>query len=107
MSKSRFLAIAVPLAAATLVAAAPALAQLDLPRPSPKATVSQTVGLTDVTVTYCRPGVKGRVIWGGLVPYNQDYLYIFKILLNVVYLSLYYCFRSNFNKGLWPVTGYF
>jgi hypothetical protein len=45
--------------------------QLDLPRPSPKATVSQTVGLTDVTITYCRPGVKGRVIWGGLVPYDQ------------------------------------
>jgi hypothetical protein len=71
MSKSRLLAIAVPLAAATLVAAAPALAQLDLPRPSPNATVSQTVGLTDVTITYCRPGVKGRVIWGGLVPYDQ------------------------------------
>jgi hypothetical protein len=45
--------------------------QLDLPRPSPKATVSQTVGLTDVTIAYCRPGVKGRVIWGGLVPYDQ------------------------------------
>jgi len=45
--------------------------QLDLPRPSPKATVAQTVGLTDVTITYCRPSVKGRVIWGGLVPYDQ------------------------------------
>ena len=51
--------------------AAPALAQLDLPRPSPKATVSQTVGLTDVTITYCRPSVRSRVIWGGLVPYDQ------------------------------------
>ena len=71
MSNSRLLAIAAPLAAAALAAAAPALAQLDLPRPSPKATVSQTVGLTDVTITYCRPGVKGRVIWGGLVPYDQ------------------------------------
>jgi hypothetical protein len=45
--------------------------QLDLPRPSPKATVSQTVGLTDVTINYCRPSVKGRLIWGGLVPYDQ------------------------------------
>ena len=71
MRNSRLFAIAVPLAATTLLAAAPALAQLDLPRPSPKATVSQTVGLTDVTITYCRPGVKGRVIWGGLVPYDQ------------------------------------
>lgn len=51
--------------------ATPALAQLDLPRVSPKATVSQTVGLTDISITYCRPGVKGRVIWGGLVPYDQ------------------------------------
>ncbi|MFI5143640.1 MAG: DUF2911 domain-containing protein [Thermoanaerobaculales bacterium] len=51
--------------------AAPALAQLDLPRPSPKATVVQTVGVTDVTIAYCRPSVRGRVIWGGLVPYDQ------------------------------------
>jgi hypothetical protein len=48
-----------------------AAAQLDLPRPSPKATVSQVVGLTDVTIAYCRPGVKGRPIWGALVPYDQ------------------------------------
>jgi hypothetical protein len=31
----------------------------------------QTVGLTDVTITYSRPGVKGRVIWGELVPYDK------------------------------------
>jgi hypothetical protein len=35
-----------------------------LPRPSQKATVMQTVGVTDVTITYSRPGVKGRKIWG-------------------------------------------
>ncbi|MCH7722236.1 MAG: DUF2911 domain-containing protein [Bacteroidetes bacterium] len=40
-------------------------------RISPKATVMQTVGLTDVRIDYSRPGVKGRVIWGGLVPYNK------------------------------------
>ncbi|MGD1148718.1 MAG: DUF2911 domain-containing protein [Thermoanaerobaculaceae bacterium] len=71
MKKSRIFAVAVVMGAAALLAAAPALAQLDLPRPSPKATVSQTVGLTDITITYCRPSVKGRVIWGGLVPYDQ------------------------------------
>jgi hypothetical protein len=48
-----------------------AFAELTLPRVSQKATVMQTVGLTDVTIMYCRPGVKGRVIWGGLVPYDQ------------------------------------
>ncbi len=38
---------------------------------SPAATAVQTVGITDITVTYHRPGVKGRVIWGELVPYDQ------------------------------------
>ena len=37
---------------------------LRLPRPSQKATVTQTIGVTDVTITYSRPGVKGRPIWG-------------------------------------------
>lgn len=34
------------------------------PRPSQKASVMQTIGVTDVTITYSRPGVKGRKIWG-------------------------------------------
>jgi hypothetical protein len=56
---------------ATACLALPAAAQLELPRPSPNATVSQRVGVTDVSITYCRPSVRGRVIWGGLVPYDQ------------------------------------
>ena len=41
------------------------------PRPSPKAGVSQTIGLnTDISITYGRPGVKGRKIWGDVVPYG-------------------------------------
>ena len=40
-------------------------------RVSPKAGVFQTVGLTDVNISYSRPGVKGRKIWGDLVPYNK------------------------------------
>lgn len=40
-------------------------------RISPKAAVIQTVGFTDVRIDYNRPGVKGRVIWGGLVPYDK------------------------------------
>src|SRR3981081_1457494 len=38
--------------------------QIRLPRPSQKASVMQTVGVTDITITYSRPGVKGRKIWG-------------------------------------------
>jgi hypothetical protein len=45
--------------------------QLDLPRPSPGAKVTQTVGLTDITVEYSSPAVNGRKIWGALVPYDQ------------------------------------
>jgi hypothetical protein len=39
-------------------------------RVSPKAGVMQVVGLTKINISYSRPGVKGRVIWGKLVPYN-------------------------------------
>ena len=44
---------------------------LKLPEGSPAATVSQRVGLTDLTVRYHRPAVKGRTVWGDLVPYDQ------------------------------------
>jgi hypothetical protein len=54
-----------------LLAASAARADLDLPRPSPFAKVSQVVGLTEIIVDYSSPGVKGRKIWGGLVPYDQ------------------------------------
>lgn len=39
-------------------------------RLSPKAEIMQQVGLTDVKISYGRPGVKGRTIWGKLVPYD-------------------------------------
>ena len=41
-----------------------AQAPMRLPRPSQKASVMQTIGVTDVTIIYSRPGVKGRKIWG-------------------------------------------
>lgn len=46
-------------------------AQLHLPQASPKAQVSQTIGLTNVTVNYHAPSVKGREVWGKLVPFGQ------------------------------------
>jgi hypothetical protein len=48
-----------------------ALAQPDLPKPSPNAKVSQYIGLTEVTVDYSSPAVKGRKVWGDLVPYDK------------------------------------
>lgn len=46
-------------------------AQVKLPQASPRATIIQTVGLTDVEVDYHRPSVKGRVIFGDLVPFDK------------------------------------
>ena len=56
------LALAVPLAHAQ---------SPELPQPSPRARVEQRVGVTDFSVEYSSPGVKGRKIWGGLVPYDE------------------------------------
>ena len=47
----------------TLLAAPAAQAQIATLQPSPKSTVTQRVGLTDVTITYSRPGAKGRAIF--------------------------------------------
>ena len=44
---------------------------LETPAPSPKARAEQRVGITDFAIDYSSPGVKGRPIWGALVPYNQ------------------------------------
>lgn len=59
------------LAGAALAGATAAQAQIRLPQLSPAAKVSLTVGVTEVEVVYHRPGVKGRAIWGGLVPLNE------------------------------------
>ena len=48
--------------------AASVTAQVRTPRPSQKASVMQTIGVTDLTITYHRPGVKGRKIWGDPLP---------------------------------------
>jgi hypothetical protein len=50
---------------------APDLTQRRIPMVSQGAKMTQVIGLSQVTVTYHRPGVKGRQIWGGLIPYNE------------------------------------
>jgi hypothetical protein len=62
------------LATALLLSALPLSAQsfvLELPRGSQHATLTQRVGITDITINYHRPLVNGRTIWGTLVPYGQ------------------------------------
>lgn len=46
-------------------------AQVQTPAPSPSAKVEQKVGLTDVTLEYSRPSMRGRTIFGDLVPYDK------------------------------------
>ncbi len=57
-----------------VVGLAESQAQLDLPRGSQMATVSQRIGITDVSITYSRPSVNDREIWGNLVPYGMNNL---------------------------------
>jgi len=47
------------------------IAQLEIPASSPKSTVFQTVGLTEISVEFSRPSVKNRNIFGSLVPYDK------------------------------------
>jgi hypothetical protein len=60
-------------AVVVLAAARPGFSQpqLTVPQPSPAASVSQRVGITDVTITYHRPAVNKREVWGKLVPYGE------------------------------------
>jgi hypothetical protein len=46
-------------------------AQIKTPAPSPGAKVMQVVGLTDVNLEYSRPTMRGRTIFGDLVPYDK------------------------------------
>ena len=46
-------------------------AQIDTPAPSPFSKVEQKVGLTDVTLEYSRPSMRGRTVFGDLVPYDK------------------------------------
>src|SRR5688572_7827101 len=58
----------------TAVVSAPSNSQgITTPRtPSPGAVVTQTIGISTVTVNYSRPAVKGREVWGNLVPYGWN-----------------------------------
>lgn len=46
-------------------------AQIQTPQPSPFSKVEQTVGLTEVSLEYSRPNMRGRTIFGDLVPYGR------------------------------------
>ncbi|RPI00993.1 MAG: DUF2911 domain-containing protein [Ignavibacteriae bacterium] len=63
--------VSMVLAALLLVSLVNAQVPLRIPRISQMAKVSQTIGLSEVSITYHRPGVKGREIWGNVVKYDE------------------------------------
>ena len=58
-------------ALSALLLAGSAQAQINTPQPSPLSTVTQRVGLTDITITYSRPSAKGRTVAGTLIPMGK------------------------------------
>lgn len=68
MKKLAFLAVIVTM---FLVSALDVNGQITAPPASPKATVIQEVGLTEVKIVYSRPGLKGRKMFGGHLPYGE------------------------------------
>jgi hypothetical protein len=102
--------------------------EMEFPRPSPNASLSQNIGTTELTIKYCRPGVKGREIWGKLVPYgelwragaNEATVFTFSDPVMIEGKELpagSYSFFTiptqdqwtvvfNKNTGLWGTTGY-
>lgn len=63
-----FIAFSGLVLATGLVAQTP---KIEFPAPSPAAKIKQRVGITDVSVDYSRPSMRGRKIFGGLVPYGE------------------------------------
>ncbi len=70
-TSTRLLLLATVVTGATPLRIHGQYSQLDLPRESQHAVVMQRIGTTDITVDYSRPSVKGRAIWGEVVPYDQ------------------------------------
>lgn len=72
MNLPRLLLAALALSSASLLhAQTPAAPKLEFPAPSPAATLKQRVGITDIEINYSRPSMRGRKIFGGLVPYGE------------------------------------
>ena len=55
----------------SLLASAPAIAQIKTPAPSPTCKISQEFGLVTADLEYSRPSAKGRKIFGELVPFGE------------------------------------
>jgi hypothetical protein len=73
MRKLHAFGVSIQLMLITLISFSAMAQQITTPRtPSSAATVTQTIGISTVTINYSRPSVKGREIWGKLVPYGWN-----------------------------------
>jgi len=68
---NKFVLMSLPVALMVLSLPLSSQPAMPVPQPSPKAMVGQTIGLTDVTISYHRPAVRNRKVWGDLVPFNR------------------------------------
>ena len=71
MRRLWFVTLAAVLASFAIPACQAQSALLNIPRDSQHSVVMQRIGITDITINYHRPLVKGRTIWGKVVPYGQ------------------------------------
>lgn len=78
--------------------------QLLIPRPSPKSTVSQFVGVTEITINYNSPGVKGRKIWGDLVPLNKIWRTGANELTTITFSDPVTINRTNLEAGTYGIV---
>ena len=65
------LLLATPFTVALVAQDKPAPVHLLPLRPSPTSTLSQEIGISRIEISFSRPGVKGRKIWGGVVPFGE------------------------------------
>ncbi|MEO7798492.1 MAG: DUF2911 domain-containing protein, partial [Opitutaceae bacterium] len=70
-SLRRALCLIVALASGIPLVHAQPATPLELPAPSPAATLKQRVGVTDIEIVYSRPSMKGRAIFGALEPWGE------------------------------------
>lgn len=71
ISKTSGLLAAVSLLASLALAQNPSAPRISTPAASPNSTLKQTVGFTEIEISYARPSARGRKIFGGLLPYGE------------------------------------
>lgn len=75
----------------------------ELPRPSPTGTVTQKVGVTDVTLEYSRPGAKNRKVFGELVPFDKLWRFGANSCTKITTTTSLYFGESELKAGTYSV----